>query len=364
MASTYSANLKLELMGTGDQSGTWGDTTNTNLGTLLEQAIVGYAAQSLVGAGPTTLAIPNGGTGVGRNYILEFTGAPTASHNVIVPAVYKSYIVYNNTNTTIVIKVLGQTGVTIASGKKAIVYNNGIDVIEVVNDPATQAGVQTLTNKTISVDNNTISGIAASSFVLSNGSGNIDGAAAQKVIPAGVVVGDTDSQTLTNKTISADNNTISGIAASSFVVSNASGNIDGAAAQKVIPAGVVVGTTDTQTLTNKRITSRILSQANPASISADVSLYDQYVVTALAQTLSIPASTTGTPTNGDKIIFRIKDNGVSARTLTWTTTGAGSWRAVGVILPTTTTLSKVTYVGAIYNSDEAFWDVVAVSTQV
>jgi hypothetical protein len=98
-----------------------------------------------------------------------------------------------------------------------------------------------------------LSGIAASSFVLSNASGNIDGAAAQKAIPTGVVVGDTDSQALTNKTISADSNTLSGIAASSFVLSNASGNIDGAAAQKAIPTGVVVGTSDTQTLTGKTI---------------------------------------------------------------------------------------------------------------
>jgi len=60
---------------------------------------------------------------------------------------------------------------------------------------------QTLTNKTISADNNTLSGIAASSFVLSNGSGNIDGSAAQKAIPSGVVVGDTDTQTLTNKSL-------------------------------------------------------------------------------------------------------------------------------------------------------------------
>jgi hypothetical protein len=66
----------------------------------------------------------------------------------------------------------------------------------------TTTATQTITGKTISADDNTLSGIAASSFVLSNGSGNIDGSAAQKAIPSGVVVGTTDTQTLTNKTLS------------------------------------------------------------------------------------------------------------------------------------------------------------------
>jgi len=71
MASTYSPNLKLELIGTGDQSGTWGATTNTNLGTLLEEAIAGYATQAVTDGAATVLTIPDGATSVGRNYIIQ-----------------------------------------------------------------------------------------------------------------------------------------------------------------------------------------------------------------------------------------------------------------------------------------------------
>jgi hypothetical protein len=77
MTSTYSPNLKLTLMGTGDQSGTWGDTTNTNLGTLVEEAIAGYTTQALTGASATTtLTIPDGATSVARTE-LKLESPPT-----------------------------------------------------------------------------------------------------------------------------------------------------------------------------------------------------------------------------------------------------------------------------------------------
>jgi hypothetical protein len=141
MPSTYSANLKLELIATGEQSGTWGTTTNTNLGTLLEQAIAGYVTQAVTDGAATVLTIPDGASSNGRNYVIELTGALTANRTVEVPAVDKPYIFFNNTTGgfSVTVKVSGQTGVTIANGKKAIVYTNSTDVINVVNAPVQES---------------------------------------------------------------------------------------------------------------------------------------------------------------------------------------------------------------------------------
>lgn len=122
----------------------------------------------------------------------------------------------------------------------------------------------------------------------------------------------------------------------------------------------IVGTTDTQTLTNKRVTARIGTVADAATITPTGDSSDQYNVTALAQAATI-AAPSGTPTDGQKLVLRIKDNG-TARALTWTTT-SGAYRAVGVTLPTTTVISKVVYIGCIYNAQDTFWDVVAVAQQ-
>jgi len=97
MTTTYSPSLKLTLIGTGDQSGTWGTTTNTNLGTLLEQAITGVAAISLQGLSSYTLTNYNGISDDARNMCLIFTGTPSGAPTITAPAQNKLYVVVNNT---------------------------------------------------------------------------------------------------------------------------------------------------------------------------------------------------------------------------------------------------------------------------
>ena len=138
MASTYSTNLALELMATGEKANTWGDITNTNLGTLLEQAISGYVTQAITdGSGATTtITIPNGATGVARNMFIEMTGALTFSTtSLVVPANKKLYFIYNNTSGgyPVQVKVSGQTGVAVPNGQKVVLVSNGTDVVVATN---------------------------------------------------------------------------------------------------------------------------------------------------------------------------------------------------------------------------------------
>lgn len=126
MASTFSPSLKLELIGNGDQSGTWGTTTNTNLGTLLEQAITGVQAITMVNAN-YTLSDLNGVSDEARNAVLVVGGTNSAIRNIIAPSVNKTYIIANNTigGFAILIKTSAGSGISIANGATQLVYCDG-----------------------------------------------------------------------------------------------------------------------------------------------------------------------------------------------------------------------------------------------
>lgn len=119
----------------------------------------------------------------------------------------------------------------------------------------------------------------------------------------------------------------------------------------------LVGKATTDTLTNKRIDPRVGTVTDSATITPTADSSDIYTVTALGQAATI-AAPSGTPVNGQSLIIRLLDNG-TARALTWN----AIYAVIGCTLPTTTVLSKYTYVGCKYNSASSKWDVLAVATQ-
>jgi len=154
MASSYSTDLKLELMATGENSGTWGQKTNTNLN-LVQQAIAGYEAVSIAGVAQTTpLAMTDATLSNARNAVVEFTGTITGNQIVTIPdGIEKTYIVYNNTSGafTVQFKTVSGTGVTFSATDKGtkIVYSNGTNIVDtgltagitsVVEDTSPQLG--------------------------------------------------------------------------------------------------------------------------------------------------------------------------------------------------------------------------------
>jgi hypothetical protein len=126
MASTYSTSLKLELIGNGDQSGVWGTTTNTNLGTLIEQAITGVQPIVMADANYTLTSF-NGVSDEARNAVLLVSGTNTATRDVIAPLVEKLYTVVNNTTGGFPIIIRGSSGanVSVPNGATIPVYCTG-----------------------------------------------------------------------------------------------------------------------------------------------------------------------------------------------------------------------------------------------
>jgi len=152
MASSYSTDLKLELMVTGEKAGLWGDITNTNLN-LLQQAIGGYQEVSIAGgAQTTTLLMSDAALSNARNAVIKLTGAITGNQIVTVPTgIEKTYIVANGTTGSFTVQFIqaGGTGITFATTDKStkIFFADGTNIVNV--GMVSETGIQTLTNKTL-----------------------------------------------------------------------------------------------------------------------------------------------------------------------------------------------------------------------
>jgi hypothetical protein len=376
MASTYSTNLKIELMATGENSGTWGTITNTNLGTALEQAIVGYGNPNFASDANLTITLTDTNAAqAARALVLNVTSGVSLSttRELIVPTVQKQYIVQNNTtgSQSITVKTTAGTGITIPNGRKAHLYVDGTNVIQMfdfvdinggaidgttVGAASASTGAFTTLNASSTVN---FAGLSASTVLASDASKNVVSATTGTgVLTAiGNPVNTTGGLVTQSGTLASSALLLGGGSSTAISSTTTGTGVVTALGNNANSTGGFTTINGTATLTNKRIDPRVSSTASTATITPDISSFDQYAVTAQAAGLAINAPT-GTPVDGNKLVFRLLDNG-TPRALTWD----GTYTVIGVTLPTTTTANKTTYVGCIYNANNTRWDVIAVTTQ-
>jgi hypothetical protein len=161
MSSTYSTSLRIELIGTGDQAGTWGTTTDNNFAYIFDKAVAGYQSVSITSAnqaltyvnGPTSAAALNQSV----HAILRLTTTTGANFAVYAPPVSKTYIIYNNSSYTATIynsTAIGNTtaagsGVAISSGDQVLVWSDGANFYQIQTKNATNAANLVTTNFSI-----------------------------------------------------------------------------------------------------------------------------------------------------------------------------------------------------------------------
>jgi len=452
MASTYSS-LKIEKIGTGEQSGTWGDTTNINLGTAIEEAITGSADVNFATDADVTITLTNVNTSqTARNLRLNITESSTGIgcvRNLILGSecqIDKLYLINNTGTGAKTIKNTAGTGITVPAGKTMFVFNNGTNVVDATTHlssltlgsalPVASGGTGATTQTAYSVlcggttstgayqsvasvgtlgQVLTSNGAGALPTFQTNGTGTVTSVswtggivsvATSTTTPAFTIAGTSggipyfssgttwaSSGVLAASALvigggagAAPSTTTTGtgvVTALGIAVNSGSGGLvtnTGTATltNKTLTTPIIssisntgtltlptstdtlVGRATTDTLTNKRITSRSLAAANTSgAITPNSDLYDQvnYLLTG-SSSFSNPS---GTPTNGQKLTIRLY--AASTQTISSWSSSSGGYRAIGVTLPTSVSSTKTVYVGCIWNSTDSKWDVIAVAEQ-
>ena len=290
MASTYSTNLKIELQATGENSGTWGTITNTNLGTALEQAIVGYGNPDFATDANLTLTYTDTNAAqAARALVLNVTstGSLSTTRELIVPTIQKQYIVQNNTSgaQSITVKTSAGTGITVPNGRKAHLYVDGTNVIQMFDFVDINGGA---------IDGTTIgaNSAAAGTFTTANAT-TVDTTNLEvtnlkaKDGTAAATIADSTGKITVSTELAVDNLNLAGNAITS---TDTNGNID------LTPNG-----TGEVNITKVDIDSGAIDGtaigANSASTGAFTTLSASGVTTVQAGTNSAPAITTTGDTN-------------------------------------------------------------------
>jgi hypothetical protein len=185
MASTFS-DLKFELIGTGDQAGNWGQTTNDNIGTAIEQAITGLGNPVFATDANLTISLTDTvALQTARALVLNVTstGSLSVARDLVVPTIEKQYLVQNNTSggQSIVVKTAAGTGITVPNGSKMHLYVDGVNVVDAVSRfsaltlgaalPILSGGTGTTAPSLVAGANVTITGAWPNQTVASTGGG-------------------------------------------------------------------------------------------------------------------------------------------------------------------------------------------------
>jgi hypothetical protein len=212
MASTYSS-LKIELIGTGDQAGTWGNTTNTNLGTALEEAITGSANVTFASSNAAIALADTNAAQTARNLRLNLVGTIANVQTLFVPAIEKQYLVTNGLSNSVIISNgsnASPTGTTftLPAGRSSIVFNDGTNINDVITFVSSLSNVTinggtanalTLTN--VSITSGNINGVTSNASTFSNVT--INGGTANGLTSTNVTItsGSANGVTISNSTL-------------------------------------------------------------------------------------------------------------------------------------------------------------------